>query len=1119
MALPGLSRGPNIAGVTANMWAGTGLVNNGTLPGVYGDLGIFFSTAPETAYGSSPVGNITNNSGDIVGNRTSLGRALNKWDTWQMAGFGIAGTTVAGYPSSPIIDSNGRGNTGWGLASAVAGPQNGYAWQFDLDAYKICTGGSTAPNASCINTATQQMGPWQRIQTPGGQIAYDTPGDITAGLFNGGLDGSNVGFDLSPATPLTVTTGQSNGTPNAIRFALGQLTYQRPEYVWVKIKVTDPTALVDATGCPVFQMDTFGGDAGGDSGGKDHIWRYYDPNGVSTNGCLAVGKPATRDIVKVGDNFQYNIKVYNLGNKTLSNVIIRDTLPSGVTFVSAVPAQNSGPNPLQWNVGNFLPGQKFEATVTVTASGVGILTNCIQATGNPSPIETTTVNACEKTPSGAIPYLTQTKSVTPASVAPGATVQYTIDVDNIGTGPTGSPVIITEDLPTGFTYVSKDSVTINGANVTAGTTVNSANLSAPIFTVPAALNAGQSLILKFTAQVAANQASGEYCNSFRSSSPTNLSTGALACVTVGGGKIGDTIFRDWNGNGVQDADEEGMPGVTVSLTKPDSSVVQAVSDATGKYIFTGLDAGTYTVTVPAPGSGGVPTGFTLMADPNGAPISNVFTHTLTLNEQYLDADFGYQPGGTGSIGDLLFEDKSNDGAFTIGTDGPITKTVTVWLYEDTNGDGVIDPIADTKIMTTTTNPANGTYSFTGLAQGLNYIVQVDESDTDLAAYFSPNSFVNTTGATQSVTNLTGSYTAADFGYFALVPSSIGDEVCIDSNSDGSCAGETLLPGVTVLLYKDGEPFKTTTTNITGTYSFEGLGPGSYTVIVDTTDPDVPAGYFPSTNNIAVTLGVGENRTDVDFPFVQLISKQVDKLKVDDNGATLTYTVTASYPGSALLTNVVVTDTVPAGTTYVADSDTPEATVTPADNNTATLLTWNLGSNSAGVPGYTSASGGSGTITLVMTSTAFVRGGTSLSPAKPAGTVEGDVLVAGVSAQDGSDVTITPPSGWTLIRRTDSGTSHAEAAYYKVAGASETATYTFTVASSTRWSIGISAYRGVDTANPIDTDAAQANASSTNAVAPSVTTTSANTMLVGIFASKIGAVSGQTANPPAGMTER
>ncbi|HYD47118.1 MAG TPA: hypothetical protein VEB21_02155, partial [Terriglobales bacterium] len=43
--LVGFSRGPNILGVSGNLVSATN-VNHGTLPGVYGDTGIFYSTAP-----------------------------------------------------------------------------------------------------------------------------------------------------------------------------------------------------------------------------------------------------------------------------------------------------------------------------------------------------------------------------------------------------------------------------------------------------------------------------------------------------------------------------------------------------------------------------------------------------------------------------------------------------------------------------------------------------------------------------------------------------------------------------------------------------------------------------------------------------------------------------------------------------------------------------------------------------------------------------------------------------------------------------------------------------------------------------------------------------------------
>ena len=73
-----------------------------------------------------------------VGLRTVLGTTLNKWDAWQMAGYGIDGTTNPAYPTPALVDSNQRGYAPWGLANVVAGPQSGYAWEFDFDKYTDC---------------------------------------------------------------------------------------------------------------------------------------------------------------------------------------------------------------------------------------------------------------------------------------------------------------------------------------------------------------------------------------------------------------------------------------------------------------------------------------------------------------------------------------------------------------------------------------------------------------------------------------------------------------------------------------------------------------------------------------------------------------------------------------------------------------------------------------------------------------------------------------------------------------------------------------------------------------------------------------------------------------------
>ena len=64
----------------------------------------------------------------------------------------IAGTTNPAYPSAALIDSNQRGYAPWGLANVVAGPQSGYAWEFDFAKYVTCDPLPYAPSKQPVST-------------------------------------------------------------------------------------------------------------------------------------------------------------------------------------------------------------------------------------------------------------------------------------------------------------------------------------------------------------------------------------------------------------------------------------------------------------------------------------------------------------------------------------------------------------------------------------------------------------------------------------------------------------------------------------------------------------------------------------------------------------------------------------------------------------------------------------------------------------------------------------------------------------------------------------------------------------------------------------------------------
>jgi hypothetical protein len=140
---------------------------------------------------------------------------------------------------------------------------------------------------------------------------------------------------------------------------------------------------------------------------------------------------------------------------------------------------------------------------------------------------------------------------------------------------------------------------------------------------------------------------------------------------------------------------------------------------------------------------------------------------------------------------------------------------------------------------------------------------------------------------------------------------------------------------------------------------------------------------------------------------------------------------------------------------------------------------------------------------------------NLTITKPTGTAVDDVMIASIGVQPNT-TGITPPTGWTLVRRVDNATSTANslAVYRKTAGGSEPANHTWTMTSATNSVGGIQSFSGVDTASPVDIENGQTTASSVSHATPNVTTTETDAMLV----TSHTYASSATWTPPAGITE-
>ncbi|MCP5019011.1 MAG: hypothetical protein GY938_27590, partial [Ketobacter sp.] len=293
------------------------------------------------------------------------------------------------------------------------------------------------------------------------------------------------------------------------------------------------------------------------------------------------------------------------------------------------------------------------------------------------------------------------------------------------------------------------------------------------------------------------------------------------------GSLGDLVWFDVDGDGTDNGGlEPGIAGVTVTLTNAASGLMlTTMTDSDGLYSFgglrptnSGLVGDVYVVTVD---DGTLPAGFTERTfDLDGTGTPDVAVATLDVSgpgvtEDRDDVDFGYN--GTGSIGDLVWEDVDGDMDPT-GEDGISGVTVEVL---DSGGDVIGIDVTD----------SGGLYSFSGLPPG-DYTVRV----------VPPAGFTQTFDLDLTLDNettvslaLDENRTDVDFGYQQIaVNGSIGDLLWFDKNGDGvKDPDEPGIPDVAVTLFDAGNvEINDTVTDADGLYLFENVATGIYTVRVD-----------------------------------------------------------------------------------------------------------------------------------------------------------------------------------------------------------------------------------------------------------------------------------------------
>ncbi len=348
-----------------------------------------------------------------------------------------------------------------------------------------------------------------------------------------------------------------------------------------------------------------------------------------------------------------------------------------------------------------------------------------------------------------------------------------------------------------------------------------------------------------------------------------------AVVDIPPTALGDFVWEDTDGDGVQDDNEPGVDDVNVMLLDEDGDMIaQTSTDSNGRYFFEDLVAGTYMLKFTAPN------GFTFInpdqgdndkddsdVDPATGKINNI-----TLRDGEIDDDQDAGLVRDANINGRVFDDANGNGIRDLNED-PIGNATVELLDED--GD----------IVATTTTDTTGRYAFSDIApgeyfvrfrtlDGLEFTIRNAGNDDSKDSDADPS-----TGVTEQFSVNSGQgVDDVDAGF--IRPSTIRGVAFDDRDADGiRDTGEPNLSDIVVRLVRpDGSIVESTTTDQNGNYEFTGLTPGNYFVRFETRDgytftlkdrgsDDTDSDVDPTNGQTdPVPVGSGETISNVDSGF-------------------------------------------------------------------------------------------------------------------------------------------------------------------------------------------------------------------------------------------------------------
>ncbi|MEZ4910060.1 MAG: SdrD B-like domain-containing protein [Saprospiraceae bacterium] len=309
------------------------------------------------------------------------------------------------------------------------------------------------------------------------------------------------------------------------------------------------------------------------------------------------------------------------------------------------------------------------------------------------------------------------------------------------------------------------------------------------------------------------------------------------------GTIGDFVWLDITGNGIQNANEPGINNILVELFKANGTFVDSIRTSigpdmikTGYYNFNKVRPGEYYLKFNIPSNyflSNALVGDTLfdsnITGANGPFTTNTFKILLGENRNDLDAG-AYLPA---SIGDFVWNDVNKNGFQDAGEPG--MEGVTVNLFNQSGS-----------LLATTTTNAEGFYSFNGLKQRLYYLqfTIVDGFEfTTPSTGVEPalDSDVDATGTTPLISLSHGSKLIdIDAGMYASSARLVMGTLWYDDNVNGiRDEGEALQANISTFLKNSSyQTVKSFVTNHAGMYCLSTKTYGQHFVYTDLPEDNV-----------------------------------------------------------------------------------------------------------------------------------------------------------------------------------------------------------------------------------------------------------------------------------------